>query len=45
MCGICVSGKRYSGVALPGEGVNREEEEEEEKEEGGGQARRKLGNS
>lgn len=29
-----ISGKRCSGVALPGEGVNREEEEEEEEDPG-----------
>lgn len=37
MWGFCISGKRCSGVALPGEGVNREEEEEEGG--GGGQDR------
>lgn len=30
MWGICISGKRCGGVALPGEGVNEEELEEEE---------------
>lgn len=30
MWGLCVSGKRCSDMALPGEGVNMEEEEGEE---------------
>lgn len=42
MWGFCISGKRCSGVVLPGQGVNREEEKEEE---GSGRARRKLGKS